>query len=966
MSHIMGWCPVAATAAALLLGSASAPLLAQERAAIEEVVVTGTYIRRTTADSPSPLTIVSKAEIDELGAFDVKDVVNSLTFNSGNISRSNAFSGGDNSTGETSVNLRNLGVGSTLVLVNGRRVMAPSVDGGGNAYVNLTALIPNIAMERVEVLKDGASALYGSDAVAGVVNFITRSNFEGLEFQIDASTDDETNDQNDVLVSGILGISGDRGSLVAAGSYLDRQPLWIGDRFDTFGRTGLSTFGQPGRYIPLGAIVDAETGAPAEFGNNADLDCNQFVTPTGKGIQGVIGTNCVYDFSSFFALVGEEEQRNVFVEGAFALTEGLEFYTQATFSDATFQRGNSLFPDVALATLPIDHPGLVNDAARRGIAPVPYIAQQRLLGGDDETPFSERPYDTRDFYRRDTLRLLGGFRYDFELGARRWTADASAARTDYNSKFILPSDTIASRTDAAYDGLGGPNCDGNRGSALARLQGLPFAGSGECYFYNPFGSSRVQPDGSPQTDPTLRNPDELIQWMAGEISTSVDSYQTVFDLVFSGEIGEMNGLPIGLALGAQRMVDKTDLDADQVANAFDYKFVLGGPDWSGKLTTTSVFAEVNVPLHETFEVNLAARFTDFDEIGEDSVDPKVSILWRPTDDLSLRGSFGTSFRVGSLQQLFGSSTQLLNVSDGFAAGQLAFLPSITAGNPELQPETADTWNFGFSWAPQAGPLEGFSVDVDYYIYQYEDILSRESPTGLALDDFQSRCPGGFNADPAAGPLCGVQPDGGFASIGPGLEQVTRSSGGFLTAIFPSFFNAAELEATGIDASFGYVLPTDGAGLFRFGLSGSWAIDYDLTLPDGTEVDGVGSRNITNSIGRSLPEFKLNGQVGWTLGRHTAVVTARYIDSYDDDGPQNALRALFIGERPRISSMTTIDAQYTFELPSFGFQAEGSALTVGAKNIANREPPKVNVDGGYDPFAHDPRGRIWYARYVLNM
>jgi outer membrane receptor protein involved in Fe transport len=79
-----------------------------------------------------------------------------------------------------------------------------------------------------------------------------------------------------------------------------------------------------------------------------------------------------------------------------------------------------------------------------------------------------------------------------------------------------------------------------------------------------------------------------------------------------------------------------------------------------------------------------------------------------------------------------------------------------------------------------------------------------------------------------------------------------------------------------------------------------------------------------------------------------------------------LRALFIGERPRISSMTTIDAQYTFELPSFGFQAEGSALTLGAKNIANRDPPKVNVDGGYDPFAHDPRGRIWYARYVLNM
>jgi iron complex outermembrane recepter protein len=960
------WRAVVGAGVAACLSAVSFPTVAQE-GAIEEIVVTGTYIRRTTADSPSPLTVVSKADIDELGAFDVKDVVNSLTFNSGNISRSNAFSGGDNSTGETSINLRNLGVGSTMVLVNGKRVMSTSTDGGGNAYVNLTALLPNIALERVEVLKDGASALYGSDAIAGVANFITRSNFEGLEFQIDASTDSETRKQDDILASWILGMRGDRGHVMVAGSFLDRKPLWIGDRFDRYGQTGLSTFGQPGRYIPAGIPLDAVTGEPTAFGNNADLDCNLFVEPNGKGVQGVIGTNCVYDFSSFFALVGEEEQRNVFLEGTYGVTDSLEFYTQATFSDATFQRGNSLFPDVALATLPPDHPGLVNDASRRGIQPLPYIAQQRLLGGHDETPFSERPFDTRDFYRRATLRMLGGLRYDFQVGDRNWMADFSIGRTDYNSKFVLPSDTIADRTDAAYNGLGGPNCDGNRGSAFARLSGQPFAGNGECYFYNPFGSSRVLPDGSPQTDPALRNPDELIQWMAGEINTVVDSKQTVMDLVFVGDIGELNGYPIGLALGAQRIVDETSVDADQVANAFGYKFVLGGPDWDGKLTTTAAFAEVNVPLHHTFEANLALRYTDFDEIGQDSVDPKISLLWRPIDDLALRGSFGTSFRVGSLEQLFGSSTQLINITDGFAGGQLAFLPSITSGNPDLKPESADAWNFGFSWAPSSGPLEGFSIDADYYVYKYEDILSRESPTGLAVADFNARCPNGFNNDPLAGPLCGVQPGGGFVSIGAGNpEQVVRSAGGTIVAIFPSFFNASSLESSGIDLSMSYLMPTDQMGLFRFGLSGSWVLEYDLTLPDGTKVDGVGQRNITNSIGRSLPEFKANAQVGWALGRHSALVTARYIDSYEDEGPQNPLRALFIRERPHISSMTTVDVQYAFELPAFGFQNEGSTITVGAKNVFNREPPKVNVDGGYDPFAHDPRGRIWYARYVLNL
>ena len=964
----MRWRTATVAGAALVLGALPTPVLAQERGAIEEVIVTGSYLKRTTADSPSPLTIVTKADIDELGAFDVKDVVNTLTFNSGNISRSNAFSGGDNSTGQTTVNLRNLGVGSTLVLVNGMRQIQSGTDTGGNGFVDLTALVPNIALERVEVLKDGASALYGSDAVAGVVNFITRNDFEGIEFQVDASTDHETRNQDDILISGIMGMRGDRGHLMVAVSYLDRKPLWIGDRFDRYGRSGLSTFGQPGRFLPAGAVIDAGTGLPGSFGNNADLDCDRAIDPSGKGTQGVVGTFCVYDFSSFFALVGEEETRTIFSNGSFDVTDALQFYTSLSFSDATFSRGNSLFPDVALATLPADNPGLVNDAARRGIVPIPYIAQQRMLGGSDETPLSERPVDTRDFYKRETIRLMGGFRYDFQLGDNDWSADVSAQQSTFYSNFILPSDTIASRTDAAYGGLGGVNCDGNRGSAFARLSGQAFSGNGECYFYNPFGSSRYSPDGSPQTDQTLRNPDELLQWMAGEISTQTDSEQTIYGVVVAGTIGQMNDFPIGLAVGAQRMSNEIDVDADKVANAFDYKFVLGGPDWDGKLTTTSAFAEVNVPLHETFEMNLAARFTDFDEIGQDSWDPKASFLWRPTDDLAIRGSWGTSFRVGSLQQLFGSSTQLLNVTDRFAspAGSLFFLPSIATGNPNLKPETAETWNFGFSWAPGVGMLEGFSIDADFYRVDYDDILSLESPTGLAVADFAARCPNGFNSNPAAGPLCGIQPDNTVASIGAGLPQVVRSDGGTIVQINPAFFNASKLESSGIDVQLGYLLSTQGVGMFRLGLAGSYTFDYDLTLPDGTRVDGVGQRNITNSIGRSLPEYKVNGTVGWTMGRHSAMAAVRYIHSYDDEGPQNALRALFVGSHPKIDSMTTVDLQYSLQLPAFGLQAEGSSLTLGAKNVFNKEPPFVNVDGAYDPFAHDPRGRIWYGRYTVQL
>ena len=154
-----------------------------EEGNIEEVVVTGSYIKRSSEDSPVPLTVIDKADLDMIGATDIKDVVSNMTFNSGSIGGSaNAFSGGDSSTGNANVNLRNLGNGATLVLINGKRTVATNFDNVGSGYVDLQGLVPNIALERVEVVKDGASALYGADAVAGVVNFITRDSFEGVRF----------------------------------------------------------------------------------------------------------------------------------------------------------------------------------------------------------------------------------------------------------------------------------------------------------------------------------------------------------------------------------------------------------------------------------------------------------------------------------------------------------------------------------------------------------------------------------------------------------------------------------------------------------------------------------------------------------------------------------------------------------------------------------------------------------------
>ena len=350
---------------------------------IEEIVVTGSHLKREAGGLASPLTVLDRDDLDVAGATDVKEIIRTMSFNSGSLGVSATnWAGDDSSTGNASVNLRNLGNGATLVLINGRRTVSTSFDNSGSSYVDVQGLVPNIALERIEVVKDGASALYGSDAVAGVVNFITRREFTGVELQVDFSSDDETHEQQDLLFSGLAGISGGRGYINLAASYLDRGGLSFADRFDRFGRSGLSSFGQPGRYVPQLTAQGAtpvhsnywwpQGGAdPASFsGSLPDPECEKAAADDGP--MGTLGLHpdfshiCVYDYSSFFALVRPEEQVKFHADGALDLAGAAEIYGSFSYSEQESSRGNSLYPDVRYVLVPEHHFGLQLDAARRG------------------------------------------------------------------------------------------------------------------------------------------------------------------------------------------------------------------------------------------------------------------------------------------------------------------------------------------------------------------------------------------------------------------------------------------------------------------------------------------------------------------------------------------------------------------------------------------------------------------------
>jgi len=671
--------------------------------------------------------------------------------------------------------------------------------------------------------------------------------------------------------------------------------------------------------------------------------------------------------------------------GHWRLNETVEFYGSFGFADQKWSRGNSLFPLVRFPVVPTNSPGMLNALDRRGVDPETFgpgaLFFGRVLDGTPDTPDEFRPVDTDTRAFRNEFRTVSGFRGDLPFLGDSWTFDASFTYSE-RENLTRNTDTRQQQLELAIQGFGGPQCN-----PLQEVAGSGNMGDGDCFFYNPFFSGVIDENGALQTDPMLFNPPDLLNWLVGEIRTQLFSRQQVVDVVVTGDLMELpNGLPMALALGGQWRRDRFDVENDADSNSNNFSFVFGAQDFSVQEKTLAGFVELFVPVHDRVDLQLAARVETFDESDDTSFDPKATALFRATDDLTLRGSIGTSFRVGSLLQRFGSSTQLLNFEDPFSNAPLAFRPAITVGNVDLSPEEAFTWNLGVSWAPSEGMLTGLSVDVDYYYYDYDNLITRENEVALIRRDTNLRCPDGLNDAGSGGfdptlPLCGTQtggPEAGrIVSVGAGIpETVIRDENLNFLRLEPSFVNAQQLETDGIDFDVKYRFSLDDIGQFTAGVQGTWTRSYDLTLPDGTTIDGVGSRNVGNSLGRVLPEWKLNGSLSWMRDRHSMFVMARYFDSYRDDQQADAagnvgpiLRATTIGLDPqnrKVSSWTTWDLQYTYDLPALGALPGGGRVTFGGLNIFDRRPPRINNDMGFDPTAHDGRGAIWYARLGFEM
>ncbi|MDZ7824204.1 MAG: TonB-dependent receptor [Ahrensia sp.] len=650
---------------------------------VDDIVVTGqtgSRIKRQ-SDESSPILSVGAEDLANSGAKDARDVIGNLAVNNG--SQNNSDNLTQNFTvGTSNINLRGLGVASTLVLLNGRRQVLSSVaTDDGSTFVDLSSLLPTLAIERVEILKDGASAIYGSDAVAGVANFITRSNFEGAEITAEYRTKTNDGSQVDFNLDGVIGGKlGEGGSFLIAASYLKRTSLLLGEV--DFVRPALSGFGNPGSFVvPSLGLTVADPGC-ANFGGNVQSLANG-------------STVCRFDFGPQVTAVPEENRLQAYAKATWDWSDSVSLWAEAAYTRNDIVREVSpSFPVLNAPIVPANNPGNT------------FGEQVRFQG----RPFGFGQSTEKNFYKHNTVRFGTGVEGNFGNGFS-WDASYVYAANDSVQN---PRDTITANFQQALLGFGGPNCDT---SPTARTPAV--AGQGGCLFFNPFSSANTAAPGSPlYNDPVLRN------FFIGDYIAIAKSTLNVAEANLTGPLFTLPGGDAAFAIGAQFRKQGLSYAYDSISQQDGFGFLIGNRNFEGSSDVFSVYGEVLFPVANWLELSGAVRYESYGDGIGNTLDPKFSFLAKPLETLSLRGSYSTSFRAPSVFQTQGIQTNFVNIRD--ANGTTTFAASRSVGTDNLRPETSRAINVGATWQP----INNVELSIDYYDFKFENALTKESAQAI--------------------------------------------------------------------------------------------------------------------------------------------------------------------------------------------------------------------------------------------
>ncbi|KIC58801.1 TonB-dependent receptor [Brevundimonas nasdae] len=663
------------TTASIAWLATAAAAQAQEASRVDDVVVTGSRIAG--GERIAPVETVARETVAAAGIADASQLVRLVTANSGSEAQVDQLNQ-PQSSGTAQFNLRNLGLGSTLVLVDGQRwTNSAVVATDGSGFVDINSLVPMIALQRVEVVKDGASAVYGSDAVAGVVNFITRRGVERPEVSAKYAVADGSEESVIEALGGVRLLGGD---LTLAGSHFHRSALGSDERDFTqaerYGRaawTAVTSYGQPGSYFRPsrnGFSPDPACGNPA-FGSAYRN------TPTDSF--------CRLDYSDFFDLVPEETRTQLFADYRRPVGDMTLSLQGAWSATNTIARQSPSLPILARSlTVPASHPDNPFGEA--------VLFRGRLLGA--EAGASQAEFDYR------TWRLAAGLDGRFGNG---WTWNLSATSSRQHVAYDKP-DTIGSALQNALNGLGGAGCNPATGTL----------GVGACQYFNPFGSAYL---GTGTANSAV-----LIDSLIGSTGLRGAATLTTADASTSGEALAWAGGSVDVAVGAQYRRSGFRHDWSDLVNRGDLLTAGVSPDFEGDQEALAAFAEARLHLGDRIEAQLAGRYESYDG-DQGRFSPKAAIRWDVTDALALRASWGQGFRAPSVYAQAGAQASQPSVFD---RGAFVFVNTLTSGRADLKPEKSESLTLGAVWTP----IDGLELGVDAWRFDYADQVVKESAQAL--------------------------------------------------------------------------------------------------------------------------------------------------------------------------------------------------------------------------------------------
>ncbi|WP_337243913.1 TonB-dependent receptor [Luteimonas sp. gir] len=944
----------AAIVFALAPVAASAQDQTQGTTELDRIQVTGSRIRKVDVENAQPIQTISRTDIENQGFQSVGDILQNLsTTGSPTLSRSDPLSSGE-SPGGTYVNMRNLGPERTLVLLNGRRL------GVNNDGLQDLATIPSSMVERIEVLKDGASSLYGSDAVAGVINVITRRNFEGAQ----ASAYYGQYGEGDGAIQSFdltIGTQGERSSIVFGAQYDKEEPVWAKDR-------PFSRFSAPGQdesenYTTVGAIGNIrnpnqpdsrESDAWLVLRDGGDptnlADYRPQVSPGG----GVIGDSS--NAAEQMMVKTGMERTSIFTSADFELTDSIRLVT-----DASFNRRET---NVQVAGYPLQS-GAV----------------------DTQTPMSADSYfnptgETLDFRRRgwevprttdrrlDTYRFSTALEGSFEVGEKLFDWDAGYL-------FTRGDATVRARGDfnklAVRQALGPSFLNGN-GVVQCGTPDAPIA-LADCTPWSPVLSEGQY---------SLANPDIQRRFFLMENATSETTTHNYFANL-SGSLATLPAGDLGFAAGVENRRVKGRYSPDAFAQTGN-STNLAAQETSGGYSVNEAYIELDIPLladlpgAQELAVNVASRYSDYDVFG-DTTNSKASFRWRPIDDLLVRGTWAQGFRAPSVSDLYGGVGQTFDryadpcdTARGAAAnnpevyarcaqdianyatitnpgsnhvgyqqlgqgGLLAYgnqtgTPFLSGSNPDLTPEESVSRSLGFVYSPQF--VTGLGVSLDWWKTRIDNVVTAFTASGILRD-------------------CYVY------NIEAQCEYFTRGDNGVVNNLTRFGRNAGYWEVEGYDLEVNYRLPETSVGTFGVNWATTYYSNFEIK-PDSTDNTtpqaqvGFGGNFRIRSV----------ASLNWDMGDFGASWTARYLSGvkeecyYDDacnlpdyvDRDGNAI------PQNKTGSATFNDVQLRWNAPW------NATIAIGVNNVFDKVGPLVYTQPttGFSYQAAHDIGRFTYMKY----